>query len=389
MSVSVTLNGSSFTIPSVRGETGWQTQVTTWIQSVSLNTLQKNGGTFTLTADINFGTTYGVTAKFFSASSYVALAEIATPSSPASGTLDYAKSDNRRYFVGDPGVEHKYVTDQDTIAVAKGGTNVTSYTKGDILIASGATTLTKLPVSTDNFVLTLDSAQTTGVKWSTPAIGNLIKQTKTANYTLLASDDIAYCDSSGGVFTITLPSAASNDGKVFRVVKTEASTNAVIFNGIYLSTNGESLTVASNGTTWYNISHLAPNGYVSNDSAGSFSVVGGLTTNYADILAITIPAGEWEISGTLLYALNGATLTGTTVEIGISSTPGNSTAGLVDGTNSGPVPVPTSTQRSIGHVPRYRVILTAATVYNLKGRIDFSAGSPKWCGNITARKVLI
>lgn len=111
MSVSVTLNGVSYTIPNVRGETGWQTQVTAWIQSVSSNTLQKTGGTFTLTADINFGSSYGVTAKFFAATSYINLSEASAPSTPASGVISaYAKTDKNLYYKDSTGAERQLAT---------------------------------------------------------------------------------------------------------------------------------------------------------------------------------------------------------------------------------------------------------------------------------------
>jgi hypothetical protein len=60
-----------------------------------------------------------------------------------------------------------------TLAVARGGTGLASYAKGDILGASAATTLTKLTVGTNGQVLTADSSEATGLKWATPTVGTV------------------------------------------------------------------------------------------------------------------------------------------------------------------------------------------------------------------------
>lgn len=53
------------------------------------------------------------------------------------------------------------------VAAAYGGTGQTSYTKGDILVATGATTLVKLAVGANDALLAADSTQTSGLRWNT------------------------------------------------------------------------------------------------------------------------------------------------------------------------------------------------------------------------------
>ena len=60
-----------------------------------------------------------------------------------------------------------------TLAVARGGTNVASYTKGDLLVASASTTLTKLPVGTNGHVLRANSATATGLEYGAETAGTV------------------------------------------------------------------------------------------------------------------------------------------------------------------------------------------------------------------------
>lgn len=54
----------------------------------------------------------------------------------------------------------------------KGGTGQTSFAKGDILIASSSSVLSKQTLGSNNQVLTVDTTQASGVKWATPAGGS-------------------------------------------------------------------------------------------------------------------------------------------------------------------------------------------------------------------------
>ncbi len=77
MSETVNFNGTNYTVPSNRQAKGWGTSLTSYLVALGQNSLAKSGGNFTLTADANFGATYGLVAKYFkSLSSNIALSEI-------------------------------------------------------------------------------------------------------------------------------------------------------------------------------------------------------------------------------------------------------------------------------------------------------------------------
>lgn len=63
MSTNVVLNGTTYAIPA-EGDSGWGTVLSNFFISIGSNVLQKTGGTFTLTADVDFGATYGVKSAY-------------------------------------------------------------------------------------------------------------------------------------------------------------------------------------------------------------------------------------------------------------------------------------------------------------------------------------
>ena len=73
------------------------------------------------------------------------------------------------------------------VAVARGGTALSSYTKGDLLAASAATTLTKLGVGTNGQVLKANSATATGLEWGAAGVGTVTDVTSSTGALTVAT----------------------------------------------------------------------------------------------------------------------------------------------------------------------------------------------------------
>lgn len=64
MSTNVTLNGATYAIPA-EGDSSWGTVLSNYFIAISTGVLQKTGGAFTLTAETDFGASFGLKSLYF------------------------------------------------------------------------------------------------------------------------------------------------------------------------------------------------------------------------------------------------------------------------------------------------------------------------------------
>ena len=95
----------------------------------------------------------------------------------ANGELAINITDGKLFYKDNTGtvqtIAYKNVplnTVTGTLAIANGGTNITTYTTGDILYASASNTLSKLAAGTNGQVLTLAAGVPT---WATASSGGI------------------------------------------------------------------------------------------------------------------------------------------------------------------------------------------------------------------------
>jgi hypothetical protein len=107
-----------------------------------------------------------------------------------------------------------------TLAVARGGTGLASYTKGDILGASAATTLTKLTVGTNGQVLRANSATATGLEWGNDFVGTVTTVTSsTAALTIATATTTP---------ALTIRSATTSVNGIVQLSNSTSTTSSVL-----------------------------------------------------------------------------------------------------------------------------------------------------------------
>ncbi len=135
----------------------------------------------------------------------------------------------------------------------------TVTTKGDLLAGTGSAAINRVPVGADGYVLTADSAEASGVKWSAVAGGSGITRsivTVSSNQTASAAANTDYVYIIAGAHTLTLPAAVSNTN-MYTIKNRHSASVSLAFNGsenadggsITLATNN-SVNLVSDGSNW-------------------------------------------------------------------------------------------------------------------------------------------
>jgi hypothetical protein len=97
-----------------------------------------------------------------------------------------------------------------TLAVAQGGTNIASYTTGDILYASASGVLSTLALGTNGYVLAAGASVPAYVAQSTLSVGSATTATTATNLAGGAANRIAYQTGAGATSFVAAPTT-SND----------------------------------------------------------------------------------------------------------------------------------------------------------------------------------
>jgi len=258
----------------------------------------------------------------------------------------------------------------------------------------------RLTLDTVN-IPTISSTDTlTNKTLTSPTIaGATVSGTFDGNLTFASSGNIAVFNSSNIKFKGSntnkfLVAEATSDSDGLRLYVT-GSTNFVYAgtgsslslgaNGVAGATINTSGSVAIRGTTTNDDAAAGFVGETQTSTVASGTSIPNSTGQYGDLTSVSLTAGDWLLFGNVEYVANGATVT--SLEVGISTTSGNSGSGMTYGNNEFSLPLPSGSLRSSGWVPGYRLKLSATTTVYLKVYAAYSVATPTYGCRLTAVRI--
>lgn len=317
LAVSVDVNGTSHTIPET-GEEGWGTNVTSWIQAISANTIHPNGGSFPLTNDIDFGSGSGIVAPYLKGLGTLPSEGLVRLSSSSELVWrDFEDSADLGLGVSQDGQKKLVFNSENVVTETKTQTiqnkSIQSSTvSGSLLFtnngdaafreasANGVNQISvKAPSVLDadyEFILP-NGEGASGEYLTTDGNGNTSWAavsgggSSTKNYAIVssataltASDDVVGVATGGSAYTITLPPRSANIGKVLVIHKLTNDFVTVTIDGdgsdtinaassVKLNTEGESYELVATSVNWRIINHDIPSAWTDYTPGGNWSAV--------------------------------------------------------------------------------------------------------------------
>jgi hypothetical protein len=201
--------GSSYVVTTVGVITFGTTAIT--FAEFSNSQVYSAGTGLTLT-----GTTFSITNTGVANASYGTASSVPTIAINAQGQITSASNTAIA-------INGNQIT-SGTVGVAYGGTNLSSYTAGDMLYATGSTTLAKLNIGATNYVLTSSGTAPQYVAQSTLSVGSATTATTATNLAGGIASQIPYQTAAGATSFIANGTAGQ--------VLTSAGTSVPTWSGI-------------------------------------------------------------------------------------------------------------------------------------------------------------
>lgn len=387
MATVVSWNGTSYTVPAI-GERTWAgtARVDGLLVALATYGLQRSGGSFTLSGDVDWGNVAGHVAKWYKSNT----ANVAT-----TGVVRFANNEGIAWRNAANGANlllkvnasdalefDGSVVRSGTVGPTVGGTGLTTYTLGDIVYASAANTLAKLAgntTTTKKFLRqTGDGALSAAPAWDTLVVGDLPTVSVAKGGTGITSyntGEMLYTSAA-----TTFARLALGGGGTFMKSTGSAPSWATL-------TSGDVTCSATNDSGAAGFLGELISSTVTSGSALSLS-----TGTAANLTSISLTAGDWDVSVSAAFntaattTLTQLTAAAATTSATLPASPGYPASNENRSQHNFASFTPGTTAHSVV-VPTYRVSLSATTTIYLVVRGAFAASTLTAQGYIQARRV--
>lgn len=189
MAVTLTVNSVGYSFPSTGDQPPWGDGITNWASAVTTGMLQKAGGAFALTADVNFGASFGLVSTYFTSR---------TANAASAGAVRLAKTDV---------INFRNNANGGNLSLGINGTDQLTFNSSLLLTTTGSISASKALVSDGSgSIISHASTTATQIGYLATAGSNIHGDTDAATLTnkTLTAPIISTISNTG---TLTLPTA--------------------------------------------------------------------------------------------------------------------------------------------------------------------------------------